>query len=70
VDDNIQNISLRLNHVEALKKERVAESMRKELSYKTELLKSENEKSSLRQEAEELKNKLIGMVKILDSRDF
>ena len=69
VDDNIQNVSLRLNHVEGQKKESVTETMRKELNYKSEQLKSESERNYLKQEAEELKKKLIGMVKVLESRD-
>jgi ppGpp synthetase/RelA/SpoT-type nucleotidyltranferase len=32
-------------------------------------LKSESERNYLKQEAEELKKKLIGMVKVLESRD-
>lgn len=69
VDDQMNSISQKLKFVESQKKERVTEMMKNELSYKTMLIQGESDKNTLKQEAEELKNKLVSMVKLFESRD-
>lgn len=68
-EDQISSLGTRCNFLETNKKEQVDQILKKENMYKEQILNAQKEKQELRQTAEDYKNRVENMNKLLGVRD-